>query len=557
MYSEICLDESSSISYDIQDNTNLKKINFRANIDTNTTFVKTFHIAVKINDKYELLIINVKRIDNCIYVYKIFNNVTKLLKTIDLTEEYNTGNNDIDTRNNILLYKLIKVSHDWKTLTIPTGTHIMLCSTQSIFNNDINYEKIQFNKQIIENISKYKFFAYADRIMILYEKHNSVFLYTSNYASSVDLYEIFNLDHLDHLVIDMFYFSENGKFISYYSDIKQKMFIYSVLCLNNKIQTSINLDGKFSNKWLISDDGKLLLNRNNDCIFIVSKYGKLSITNNIDDLKSKSCVVMLKSVALYPNIETYTLVLWNRVLQRYTLIGIVVNPVEHKQITTNMYRINYNVKNNKTSIHTNGNIYVYKDDKTTTINDIKIFFHIPLIRYICSNILERYEFNENTEILGSVLTIGNMTSTANCAVTNNLCKLFTPLQDQGRFIIDTFNNINIEILDNGKKKLDVVNVVLYIFEDLQNIDILFEKLKKDKHYLSKVYLIFEYMKDIYNYISDYNIPDKNLHLSKMYIEMAILYAITIYKSIKISDERSENIVSSIYKLTNLFKFSVF
>ncbi len=162
MYSEICLDESSSISYDIQDNTNLKKINFRANIDTNTTFVKTFHIAIKINDKYELLIINVKRIDNCIYVYKIFNNVTKLLKTIDLTEEYNTGNNDIDTQNNILLYKLIKVSHDWKTLTIPTGTHIMLCSTQSIFNNDINYEKIQFN--IIENISRYKFFAYSDRI---------------------------------------------------------------------------------------------------------------------------------------------------------------------------------------------------------------------------------------------------------------------------------------------------------------------------------------------------------------------------------------------------------
>ena len=508
IYSEICLDDSSSLSFDIYDSSEIKS----DLINPNIKFTKTFYLACKITNKYELIIISIKKIDNCIYIYKVVNNSTTLVKTVDLPDIYNTGNRDNDKKNNILLYNLIKVSSDWTTISIPTGHHMMLCNTKSIIAEDIDFIKIPFEPNIIQEATKFTIYVHSDNIVILYQKDNNIFLYSSyDINHTVNIVNIFDI--IEEKNYDLFYFSENGKYISYWSEIENKMCVYSIF---TKVKTIINLDIHkiFSKKWLISDDGKLLFNRGDKSLIIISRFGQLDITDKFKldncQLNQKSNLFMLKTFTLYSNIETYTIVLWNRVSRYYTLIGIIENQQENKQYATNMYRINYTIPkdNIKSSIHTNGNIYIYKTPESTTINDIRIFFHIPIIRYICTDILTKYEFDKNTDILGVNLTLGNMCKIPKeYPITKNLCKIFTPLHENSRFVIDTYNTIYLDILDNGKKKLDVISVVLYMLEDLQNIDILFETLKKDRHYLSKTYLIFEYMKDIYDYICGYNTKD--------------------------------------------------
>lgn len=550
IYSEIDLNDSSSVSHDIRDTTDLQKINFSNTTNTSEIkFVKTYHVACKINDRYELLILNVKRIDNCIYLYRVSNNKQKLLKTIDIR-----NNHENDDRNNLILCDLVKMSPDWSVMSIPSGKYILLIDVKSIWDEDPDCVQVPFDKNIIDKSTRHNVYIYRDRIMMLCEQKKKeggeIMIYISNHVKPINVVEYFG----KKIKYDFIHVSENGNCVMYYSKSEN---LIKILSLSNRKLSMIELgEIKYSNRWLVSDDGQVLFNRDTKRMVIITKYGTIDVTKKIDH--SESSLIMLKKVNIYPDVDTYTLVSWDRVTGRYTLVGLVLNVANSSQNITEMYRINYNVQARcGSSIHMNGNIYIYRKKNRTKINDISMFFHIPIVRYMCDDILTRYKFGPNDEVIGPTLLIGNMIRTREGNVTSNLRKIFTPLQEHSRFIIDNYTNIHIIILDNSKKKLDVINVVMYMFDDLTNIEALFDILKRDKLYLSKVYLIFEYMKDIYNYISDYNVDDPNLKLSKRYIELSILYAVTIYRSIRQSNQKNESVVKQICKMTNFFEFSLF
>jgi hypothetical protein len=293
-------------------------------------------------------------------------------------------------------------------------------------------------------------------------------------------------------------------------------------------------------KLLVSNDGKILLIRTNNKIGILSEYGYINLDNIIDCLKTT--LITLKIIYLCDK-KYYTIISWDNTLCCYSIIGIIICENENKQYITNKHRIKYILKDPDSKLSTNGYIYIYISKKLSLlkINDISYSLTIPIIHYICNDLLSRYNFNTP---LCKTLIIGNMSRINKENLSNNLMKILTPLQEDNKFIIDTYSSIYVEILEY-KKKLDVITIILYMIDNLSNIDIIFDKLKHDQHYLSKVYLILEYIMDIYTYICDYTIKDKNLELSKEYIKHVILYILTIYKLIKITDKKNENIISII------------
>jgi hypothetical protein len=517
VYNEIILDDTNSMSYDICTNTNY--------------LMKDKLFFIKNND--ELIILNIKICNNCIYIYNLKSK--KILKTFDITFEIDT---DIDK-----LYSLIKISSDWKVISIPIEKYILLLDV-----NTMNVKKIIFNFYILKN--KYIFYLYSEHFIITYEKENKTYIYVSNLKSEL----IF-----DYCKLDKIYISENGNYICYL--INNTIKIISLYTKNNneiKLEKFLPFIVNEKSKWLISNDGKLLLSRNGNNINIVSNIGYIDITNKIDN--SKSSLITLKSVKLYNDSQTYAIISWNYELSRYTIIGIII---DNNINITNVYHINYKLKDYIYKLYTNGYTYIYVNKNDIKINDIRMSLHIPIIRYMCCDILKKYKYDENNKLQSKKILIGNISKINEEYISDNLRKIFTPLQENNKFIIDTYNSIHIIILDTNDtnntniKKLDVISTVLFIFEDILNIELLFNIIKKDKHYLSKVYLILEYMKDIYNYINEYKIDCFNFKLSKKYIELVILYFITIYRSIKVVNSKNDNIICSINNLVDFIDYSLF
>ena len=526
VYNEILLDDTNSMSYNICTN-------------TNTYLMKDKLFFIKNND--ELIILNITICDKCIYIYRIYTNnlqSKKLLKTFDITFQ----SDDIDANNLYLyLYSLIKISSDWKIISIPIDKYILLIDVITM-----NIKKIPFDLKLK---NKYIFYLYCDHFIIPYEKNNKTYIYVSNLKSKL----------ICDCKFDDIYISENGNYICYLINNTIRIINLSYKLKNKNKYSEIKLDNfktfNKKSKWLISNDGKLLLNRYGNNINIVTNIGNIDITSEIDN--SKSSLITLKSVKLYNDIQTYTIISWNYELSRYTIIGIVI---DNNINITNVYHINYKLKDYIYKLYTNGYTYIYVNKNDIKINDIRMSLHIPIIRYMCYDILKNYKYNENTKLQSKKILIGNISKINEEYINENLRKIFTPLQENNKFIIDTYNSIHIIIIDTneiGNKKLDVISTVLLIFEDILNIELLFNIIKKDKQYLSKVYLILEYMRDIYNYIKEYKIDCFNFKLSKKYIELIILYFITIYRSIKIVNSKNDNIICSINNLVDFIDYSLF
>ena len=100
----------------IKDSSDMDTINFSNT--TNVNFIKTFYIATLSDIKrYKLTIINIKCVNNQIFIYEVTNCKKNLLNV------FNVGDNNVNYEN---LCNDIKLDTSWNKLSIPEGKNFYI-----------------------------------------------------------------------------------------------------------------------------------------------------------------------------------------------------------------------------------------------------------------------------------------------------------------------------------------------------------------------------------------------------------------------------------------------
>jgi len=387
---------------------------------TNTIFDKHYHIPINIYGKSLLYVINIKSIDDKIFLY--LNEI--ILKTSTLIHVFESNINIQ------LLEKYIQMSHDYKLLSIPDGDILCIFDIVTIINNKTlktNYSnaKIKFKNTNISTLSvnatitnnslpelfggslpelfngtPYKCILYSDRYIIVSKNESS------NYKSVIIYDFIHKCTHVVNINKNInnssIALSEHGKYLLF-CDIEERntnnnieQYIWLVDLNNLKdtcdrhyklLITTQNASVIHINTFAISNNGelvcvlvssdnknKLLLVDNNEREINTDEYE----LNNIGDPKYITMNIYDHSDMIKKNqngSKLYIITIWNKQIHK-VFIWTIVKFANFNDMIYGPKILTF-CGSNIESVNTNGHQYIYKCATHLVIYDIDK--HLPLM----------------------------------------------------------------------------------------------------------------------------------------------------------------------------------
>jgi hypothetical protein len=314
---------------------------------------------------------------------------------------------------------------------------------------------------------------------------------------------------------------------------KDCMCIYSLKDLT-KFTLSYNNSDSTSSKWLLSDDGNIIIRKIEDTLNVIildRKNDKVYTSNNLDKSEySDKTSVMLTTTKLDNNIMN-TILLWDRVDYTFYLWGVV-------NYNDNIYISNrIKIRPDDTSIplktSTNGKLFVniYKDH--VNIVDITYLIPFPCIIKYCE-ILYADIRKQTDPVLSSSLLIGNNTSLKHQILTEKLRYILDPLITDDTIIMETHDTLTVPIIEKSGKSgdniictdvdLDSVDLFFTILNNVSSTLNIFRSLRGDELYSVKVNMFFSLLVDILLSLFNSNISD-----SVHYCRLCMLCTVLMYK----------------------------
>jgi len=507
---------------------------------SNGAFSKYFHIPVNFDKKTALYMINIRNVDDKIFLY--LNNVA--LKITNLIHVF-------DFNINIqFLEKYIQMSHDYKLLAIPDGNTLCIFDIAQIINNKSlkpNYSnaKIIFKNggipvmpsaDVIENTSDldvlfngdpYKCILYGDRYIVVSK------IEPLNYGSVI-IYDFINkCTHIVNINKSIekstISLSEHGKYLLFCDiderniadNIEQSIWLVNLNNLkdnDNKRQQLLLTLNKNSiihlNTFAISDNGELvcvLVSESNKCkMLLIDNSGDICIDEHgLDNNTGDPRHVMINiydysNLVKYDNAKALVITLWNK-QTHIILIWIIMRCVKNKDMIYGPKILTFDY-NNVELINTNGHDYIYKFSNRILIYDINKQLSLMMVNSILDTIKLEYiipniEANTNTlEYL--VLYLLNDHYKVNENI-KNISELQIPLLFDAVGSIEKKGNISNFCCDAMEYLIIKIVIVLYTPTNLKsfvkNMILIFNKLKTTKMFFTKI-IEFSFGMNIADYL---------------------------------------------------------
>lgn len=551
-----------SINYDMNSSSDILLRHDK--IDNDVKFSKTFYLASDNTKKYEMMHINVKILErkervngeyvNCdtIYLYAIKNDKVKLIKSIDSDKSLSK----------LIIGNFVCIDPSWKFLSIPTGDKMLIYDISSISDRFSSrkkwvekgsYIKIPFNLETISSFSKYSFYLLSDRIQVILD--NMVVFYTfDSKCWSMQLGDMSS---------DIVYSVSNSGEYMVVHGLQDKIHIVN---LSKSLKTHIpcildidlrdGSDIQYGEKYLISDGGDIVINRSGDKLYAISEHDIKPIHHKI----TARSTIMLEHVNLFSDISGDVLIFWDRKNGQYKLIGLSID--SSKIIISEPLAVSYRLPNKVYRTSTNGKVFIYvQKNNTVTINDMTETIKIPIIELHLKSIFSRLKDRLGSDVknLGTTMLIGNLVTHSDRRLTDVLRTVFYPISVKKRFIMHSVNTLDIPILESYKNNnLSTIDVALSLIDDTNNVREMFNTISNSDLYTSKVGLVLDCLKDMYEYASMHHTQHKNnttnnieSELSAKYIGLTLIYA-TIYYEIFKNDEKMHEINGIMKRIKKLF-----
>ena len=378
---------------------------------TNTIFDKYYHIPINVYGKSLLYVINIKSIDDKIFLY--LNEI--ILKTSTLIHVFESNINIQ------LLEKYIQMSHDYKLLSIPDGDVLCIFDIVTVINNktlktnysnakikfkDTNIPTLLVNPAITNNSfpelsngsfpelfsgNPYKCILYSDRYIIVSKNESSIYKSVIIYDFIHKCTHVVNINkNINNSSIAL---SEHGKYLLF-CDIEERntnnnieQYIWLV-DLNNlkdtydrhyKLLITTQKDSVIHfNTFAISNNGKLvcvLVNSNNKNKLLLIDNNEQEINtdeyelNNIGNPKYITMNIYDHSNIIKQNgSKLYIITIWNKQLHK-VFIWTIVKIANFNDMIYGPKILTFDGDNIE-SVNTNGHQYVYKCVTHLLIYDI-------------------------------------------------------------------------------------------------------------------------------------------------------------------------------------------
>ena len=315
---------------------------------------KIFQIVLTIEEKYIPITLYIKYLTSKIYIYSIIDNIKNLLYITDICNV-----------------------HDIEYLSVPENNGLMLFNLNKLFDKKIEYIRIKLDYQktissLQEQILKVNVMCYSNKII-------QVFRDICNNVYKIEMIKrdikktiCFKNQNVKYII-----FSNSGDFYMTISDSTS----ITITNINEKINNSFILkhivNNDYSNKWLISDDGNILVNKidNKIKIIMLDKLKTLVYTQTIKLNKNDS--VSMKHI-YFNNTNVNNLIIWNENNNYIKITSIVKYENEFKIFQ--MLNLKCTLCSKTTNIlNTNNIIYLYKNEENLIVYDIGNLLLIPAI----------------------------------------------------------------------------------------------------------------------------------------------------------------------------------
>jgi hypothetical protein len=491
----------------------IKEDNLIVNTNNSKVSSKIFNIVLVIDYKYIPITLNIKHINNKIYIYSIIDNIKNLLYITDVSKIMNMCKLS-KTLYIDYIKELIQIDYSWRFLSIPENDKIILFDLNKLFDKKIEYKEININhKNTLHFQSKNKFKVcvkcYSDKIIQIFKNNN-------NDTVKITILKENNKRTINFIKnpIKYIFFSNNGE---YYMSINCNKYINIV---NEKIDNSLLLTHEINkesiNKWLISDDGCVLVNKLDDKIKVImlDNSDTLVYTQNIKLNKNDS--VLLKYLH-FNNNNINNLIIWNRYKQYIKIIGILKHEKEYK--ISQMINLKYSEYTESNIQSTNGTIYLYKHNDNLIVYDINNILLIPAITEHIKILYKSIQETVKPHTLTEYISFGNITTLKKIKLNNKLKYLLSSLIVDNNIIMDSYDILDIPIIEC--ENLDSIDILCSTLTDINTIPILLNGLENDELFNIKVNLIITLFLNVYTLLRD---KQSNI---KKYYELCLLY-ITIY-----------------------------
>jgi hypothetical protein len=487
-------------------------------------FNKFYHIPSEINNSLEINIINVKKLDNKIYlyIYDVYTNKATLVHIFEPSV-------DIDN-----IEKYIQISHNFQLLSIPDSNFLHIFKVDDIIKNkllkstELNI-KIKIKKDIeITNLkmgTQYKSILYPKRYVTIYKNectYESVEV--NDFISKTFLSFQINKTDCD-LVL-----SENGKYLLL-NDKKNQSSI-DIINLSDMSVQKININSKLFDKMIITDDGELVILFLNE-----SKKIKLVHDNKTNeyDLGISSDILFETSVNIfdYSNLvqtcdKIYVLTIWNKSKLEifvYSLICfkgtfLLQGPkcVKFNQIHTQKY-----------SIYSNGKQYIYSFKKNIIVYNINKIIPFIVLDNVLDTLLYTILCRKTEPNIKTKLTVECLDNKESFLIKKWLFDLFL-LNDECKentIILNSYENFNIFTTNTGQKQSSVA-ICLTLIQDHYNTDDYINYMLGEHFQKGRFELVLNLIFKITNILK--NTKDKN-DVVNYYLEYIIIkFVFVLYKN---------------------------
>ena len=520
-------------------------------------FSKLFYIIRKINNEYKLLILNFRCTENKIFLYKIHENKKKLINIFDI--------NISEENSYSMIYNNIRLNTSWSKISIPNNDSLHIYNIDDIHNNKLTINniklKINENKKIamdnsidiesikIESIktegieSVFNTFIFDDKIIRVY--------YIDEYVVKIEALGIEN----DINKIFTFYtnplkyisFSSNGNYLLAVNKKDTHLSIFNLDAESKENRFIINYSTKHGNKWIISNDGNIILNKydtdkNSILKIIILNKNNMTIYSTEYILENKNISIMLNEVIISDDLKGNIISFLDDINKR--IMSTLLIDCTMSEPYTFLY-------NSDDKINTNGYIFIFKCGDEIKAIDLYELFKIPLIDYQLKhyrNLFKNNNLKNNNDII-----IGNNTTRKQMKPTENISYILGEITDN-EIIMDTFDTLDIPIIEesdelgnNSGMELDSLDLFFSIIDDESKIDKILNKIKVDKLWDIKIGLLINTFIDIVQAI---DIELKHVILSK-YFELCILRLTIIYKSI--NNNINKKIIDRVINFLHFYK----
>lgn len=517
-------------------------VEFESNLLNNSkinseSFNKFYHIPSEVNNSFDINIINVKKLDNKIYLYTYDAHTNKPT----LVHIFETS---VDITN---IEKYIQMSHNFQLLSIPDGNFLHIFKIDDIIKNkllkssELNIKiKVKVKKDMVMTTSDkteasfpgkgthYKSILYPKRYVTIYKNECA---YESVEVSDFirKTFLSFQINRTDCDLV----FSENGKYLLL-NDKKNQDSVDIINLCDMSLQ-KVNINSKSFDKMIITDDGELVILISNE-----SKKIKLVHDNKTNeyDLGISSDILFETSVNIfdYSNLvqtcdKIYVLTIWNKSNLEvfiYSLICFKGTFLLQGPKCVKFYQ-SQTQKCSTYSIYSNGKQYIYSFKKNIIVYNINKVIPFIVLDNVLDTLLYTFRCTKLEPNIKTKLTVECLDNKESFLIKKWLFDLFLLNGEckEKTINLSSHENFNIFTTDTGQK-LSSVAICLALIQDHNNTDDYINYMLGEHFQKGRLELVFNLMFQITNMLK--NTKDQN-DVVNYYLEYLITkFVFVLYKN---------------------------